>query len=71
VLRELDRRRAERAGLLVAPGEARGELSLADRAVLAALDEDDRLATSDERLARAARELGFEVVALPGRHGVA
>ena len=65
VLRELDRRRAERAGLL-APRDREMALSLTERAVLATLDEDDRLATADERLAAVARELRFEVVALPG-----
>jgi PIN domain nuclease of toxin-antitoxin system len=71
VLRDLDRERAARAGLLRArhyqPKTA--ELSLADCISLASLDEGDRLATADPPLARVARELGFEVIALADSRG--
>jgi PIN domain nuclease of toxin-antitoxin system len=71
VLRDLDRERAARAGLLRArhyqPKTA--EFSLADCISLASLDEGDRLATAGPPLARVARELGFEVIALADSRG--
>jgi len=70
-VRDLDRGRAARAGLLRArhyrPKTA--ELSLADCVLLASLDEGDRLATADAPLARVARELGFGVIALADSRG--
>lgn len=70
-VRDLDRDRAARAGLLRArhyqPKKA--ELSLADCVTLASLDEGDRLATADPPLARVARELGFDVIALADSRG--
>jgi hypothetical protein len=45
------------------------ELSLADCVLFASLEEDDALATSDRPLARAARRLGHDVIALPDSPG--
>ena len=71
VLRELDAERAANAGRLRARLYRRrtSELSLADCVLLASLDEGDQLATADPPLARAARDIGFAVVALPDTRG--
>jgi PIN domain nuclease of toxin-antitoxin system len=70
-VRELGRERAARAGLLRAQLYRRrtAELSLADCVLLASLDEDDAIATADRPLARAARRLGHDVIALPDSGG--
>jgi len=70
-LRDLDRERAIRAGLLRAQLYRRrtAELSLADCVLLASLDDGDAIATADPPLARAARRLGHVVVALPDSRG--
>lgn len=70
-LRDLDRERAARAGLLRAQLYRRRtvELSLADCVLLASLDEGDAVATADPPLARAARRLGHTVTALPDSRG--
>lgn len=70
-VRDLDRQRAVRAGLLRARHyqSKTAELSLADCVLLASLDKGDRLATADPLLARVARELGFEVIALADSRG--
>jgi PIN domain nuclease of toxin-antitoxin system len=70
-LRDLDRERAARAGLLRAQLYRRRtvELSLADCVLLASLEEGDAVATADPPLARAARRLGRTVTALPDSRG--
>jgi rRNA-processing protein FCF1 len=70
-VRELDCEGAARAGLLRAQLYRRrtAELSLADCVLFASLEEDDALATPDRPLARAARRLGHDVIALPDSRG--
>jgi PIN domain nuclease of toxin-antitoxin system len=70
-VRDLDRERAARAGLLRAQLYRRRttELSLADCVLLASLDEGDTVATADPPLARAARRLGHTVTPLPDSRG--
>lgn len=70
-IRDLDRERARRAGLLRARLYRRrtAELSLADCVLLASLDEGDTVATADPPLARAARRLGHSLTPLPDSRG--
>jgi PIN domain nuclease of toxin-antitoxin system len=70
-VRELDRERAARAGLLRAQLYRRrtSELSLADCVLLASLEDGDTVATADPPLARAARRLGHTVAPLPDSRG--
>lgn len=70
-LRDLDRERGVRAGLLRARLYRRRtvELSLADCVLLASLEEGDSVATADPPLARAARRLGHAVTPLPDSLG--
>jgi hypothetical protein len=70
-VRDLDRERAGRAGLLRAQLYRRrtAELSLADCVLLASLEEGDTIATADPPLARAARRLGHTVTPLPDSRG--
>lgn len=71
VVRDLDRDRAARAGLLRAQLYRRrtAELSLADCVLLASLEDGDTVATADPPLARAARRLGHAVNGLPDSRG--
>jgi PIN domain nuclease of toxin-antitoxin system len=70
-LRDLDRERAARAGVLRAQLYRRrtAELSLADSVLLASLEEGDTVATADPPLARAGRRLGHTVTPLPDSRG--
>lgn len=70
-IRDLDRERAQQAGLLRAQLYRRrtAELSLADCVLLASLDQGDTVATADPPLARAARRLGHTVTPLPDSRG--
>lgn len=70
-VRDLDRERAARAGILRAQLYRRrtAELSLADCVLLASLAEGDTVASADPPLARAARRLGYGVIALPDSRG--
>jgi PIN domain nuclease of toxin-antitoxin system len=70
-IRDLDRERAQQAGVLRAQLYRRrtAELSLADCVLLASLDQGDTVATADPPLARAARRLGHTVTPLPDSRG--
>jgi PIN domain nuclease of toxin-antitoxin system len=70
-VRDLDRERATRAGLLRARLYRRrtAELSLADCVLLASLENGDIVATADPPLSRAAQSLGFNVTPLPDSRG--
>ena len=69
-VRDLDRERAARAGVLRAQLYRRtAELSPADCVLLASLEQGDAIAAADPPLARAARRLGHTVNPPPDWRG--